>query len=147
MLEGIKLKDLMEPVPQPLLKASATLREIGHAFVDHGNEFFYVSDDGETLDGVLTVTDLLRGRATGATETTPASELMTKNPVALAGDDSCAVASAAFREYRLKTLPVVDQKGSRKLIGCIRVRRVMAYVFKELAGEKPKVSDQKAEVR
>jgi len=147
LLEGIKLKDLMEPVPQPLLKPSATLRELGHAFVDHGNEFFYVSDDGETLDGVLTITDLLRGRATGATETTPASELMTKNPVALAGDDSCALASAAFREYRLKSLPVVDHKGSRKLIGCIRVRRVMAYVFKEMGGEKREVSDQKAEVR
>ena len=52
----------MEPVPQPLLKPTATLREVGQAFVDHTNEFFYVSDDGQTLEGVVTITDLIRAR-------------------------------------------------------------------------------------
>jgi CBS-domain-containing membrane protein len=60
---------------------------------------------------------------------------MSKNPVALAADDTCAVAAAAFREYRLKSLPVVEHKESRKLSGCIRVRRLMAFVFKELRGQ------------
>ena len=135
LLNATPLRDLMEPIPQPLLKPGDTLREVGHAFVEHGNEFFYVSSDGQTLEGVLTITDLLRGRATGATENTPASELMSKNPVALAADDTCAVAAAAFREYRLKSLPVVEHKESRRLSGCIRVRRLMAYVFKELGGQ------------
>jgi hypothetical protein len=36
-----------------------------------------------------------------------------------------------MREYRLKTLPVVERKDSRKLAGCLRVRRLMAFVLKE----------------
>ena len=56
---------------------------------------------------------------------------MTKNPVTVAADDDCSVAANAFREYRLKTLPVLEGKSSRKLVGCIRVRRLMAFVLKE----------------
>jgi CBS domain-containing protein len=126
----------MEPVPQPLLKPDATLAEVGHAFVENPDEFFYVSSDGQTLEGVVTITDLLRGRAGGATAASPASQFMTRNPVALAADDDCALASAAIRECRLKSLPVVERKDNRKLVGCIRVRRLMAYVFKELGKER-----------
>ena len=136
LLRRTPLKELMEPVPQPLLKPDATLAEVGHAFVENPNEFFYVSSDGQTLEGVVTITDLLRGRAGGATAASPASQFMTRNPVALAADDDCALASAAIRECRLKSLPVVERKDNRKLVGCIRVRRLMAYVFKELGKER-----------
>ena len=67
---------------------------------------------------------------------------MTKNPVALAADDTCALAYAALREYRLKSLPVVEGKESRKLAGCIRVRRLLAYVFKELGPDAVAVTEQ-----
>src|SRR5262249_16857670 len=132
LLSRTLIKDLMEPAPKPLLKPSDTLQRVGHAFVEHGNEFFYVSEDGRSLDGVITITDLLRGRAIGASLSTPASQFMTRNPVALAAEDTCAVAVAALREYRLKSLPVVERKESRILVGSLRARRLMAYVFKEL---------------
>jgi len=135
LLKGTPLRDLMEPVPQPLLKPTHTMREVSRAFVENGNEFFYVSSDGASLEGVVTITDLLRGRDGGATAETPASEFMTKNPVALAADDDCAVASAAIRECRLKSLPVLERNDSRKLVGCIRLRRLMAYLFKGLGSE------------
>jgi Mg/Co/Ni transporter MgtE len=57
---------------------------------------------------------------------------MTKNPVTVAADDDCTIAANAFREYRLKTLPVVENKANRKLAGCIRVRRLLAFVLKEM---------------
>jgi CBS domain-containing protein len=122
----------MEPLPQPLLKPETTLTEVGHGFVQTTNEFFYVSSDGQTLEGVVTITDLLRGRAAGAIGTTPVSEFMTKNPVVLAADDNCAVAATSLREYRLKSLPVVERKDNRRLVGCIKARRLMALVFKGL---------------
>jgi NADH dehydrogenase len=133
LLKRTSLKQLMEPVPQPLLKPDTTLREVGQAFVQHGHEFFFVSGSGQTLDGIVTVTDLLRGRnSNGQSDpTTPVSEIMTRNPVAVAADDDGAVAATVMREYRLKTLPVVEQKDSRKLVGCLRIRRLMAYVLKE----------------
>jgi NADH dehydrogenase len=133
LLKQTPLKALMEPVPQPLLKPTATMREVGQAFVEHCNEFFYVSSDGQTLEGVVTITDLLRGRENTADGdgSTPVSEFMTRNPVTVATDDNGAVAATTIREYRLKSLPVVETKESRKLAGCLRVRRLMAFVMKE----------------
>lgn len=129
LLSKTAIRDLMEPVPQPLLKPTATIREVGQAFVDHGNEFFFVSTNGQDLDGVVTITDLLRIQPGNGSALV--SEFMTKNPVTVAADDDCSVAANAFREYRLKTLPVLEGKSSRKLVGCIRVRRLMAFVLKE----------------
>ena len=138
LLEHTLIKELMEPVPEPVLKPEATLQEVAHAFVENGQEFFYVSGDGRTLGGVITITDLIRGRSAGANLSTPASEFMTKNPVALASDDSCAAAAATIREYRLKSLPIVESKETRKLVGCLRVRRLMAYVFKHIGQDSDK---------
>jgi NADH dehydrogenase len=133
LLRKTPIKDLMEPFPKPLLKPTGTSQDAGRAFVEHGNEFFFVSADEQNLEGVVTITDLLRTQdATGAT---PINEFMTKNPVTVAIDDNCTVAATAFREYRLKTLPVVQDKISRKLVGCIRVRRLMGFVLHETAGK------------
>lgn len=136
LLRKTPIKELMEPAPQPLLKQADTLHEAGQAFVEHGNEFFYVSGDGQHLDGVVTITDLLRTEPGKTDRNTPVTDFMTKNPVTVAVDDDCSVAATAFREYRLKSLPVVDQKNDRKLVGCIRVRRLMAFVMKETAKDK-----------
>lgn len=133
LLSRTAVKELMEPAPEPLLKPTATMHEVGKAFVEHGQEFFYVSGDGQTIDGVVTITDLVRTQPASANSSTPVSEFMTKNPVVVALDDDCSVASNVIREYRLKNLPVVERKDNRKLAGCIRVRRLMAFVMKELA--------------
>jgi CBS domain-containing protein len=129
MLKQGKLRDVMEPVPQPLLKPDNVLADISKAVVEHGNEFFYVSADGQILDGVVTMTDLLRARSGGATRDTKVVDIMTKNPVALAADDDLSIASAAMREYRLKSLPIVEAKDNRKLVGCLKIRRLMAYIL------------------
>jgi NADH dehydrogenase len=131
VLRNTPIKELMEPVPQPLLKPAHTLHDVGRAFVDHGNEFFYVSADGKSVDGVVTITDLLRTQP--GNSSMPVSDFMTKNPVVVAADDDCSVASLALREYRLKSLPVVERKDCRTLVGCIRIRRLMAFVMKETA--------------
>jgi len=135
-------KDLMETVPQPLLKPTATIRDVGRAFVEHGNEFFFVSSDGQTLEGVVTITDLIRGQT--GNSACLVTEFMTKNPVTVAAEDDCTIAANCFREYRLKTLPVVEKKNGRKLVGCIRMRRIMAFVLKETAGQGLSTTDPKA---
>jgi NADH dehydrogenase len=134
LLKCTRLKDLMEPLPQPLLQPNMPMREVGRAFVEHSNEFFYISSDGQTLEGVVTITDLLRGgtNAHDGSGSLPVSEFMTRNPVVVTLDDDCALAATTMREYRLKSLPVVERKDSRKLVGCLRIRRLMAFVFKEI---------------
>jgi NADH dehydrogenase len=136
LLKKTPVRELMEPVPQPLLKPDSTLGDVGLAFVRDGNEFFYISSDGQSLDGIVTITDLLRARSTGAAGETKISEFMTRNPVTVSSDDNCATASTALREYRLKTLPVVERQDSHKVTGCLRFRRLMAFVFKELERSK-----------
>jgi len=129
LLTGELVEKLMEPPPQPLLLPSASLREVSEAFVRHHNEFFYVSADGKTLEGVVTITDLLRAGARpsdGNGEITVAS-FMTPRPVTVSPNDTCATAAGAFREYRLKNLPVVRDG---RLVGCIRLRKIMAFVLK-----------------
>jgi NADH dehydrogenase len=149
LLRGTPIRELMEPVPKPLLQPATTMREVGRAFVEHGQEFFFVSSDGQTLEGVVTITDLLRGQDGQTAGATPVSDLMTKNPVAVAIDDDCTVAAGALREYRLKSLPVVEHKKSRKLAGCLRVRRLMAFVIKEMdaRSESSEAVAQKPELR
>jgi CBS domain-containing protein len=132
----------MEPVPQPLLKPNASMQEVGQAFVEHGQEFFYVSADGQNVDGVVTITDLYRSGPDLIGSDTPASQFMTKNPVVVAADDDCSIAATAIREYRLKSLPIVERKDSRRLVGCIRVRKLMAFVMKEIAAEKSAFSNE-----
>jgi len=147
LLHRTPLETLMEPPPQPFLAPTATLREVGRAFTEHGHEFFYVSGDGQTLEGVVTITDLLRGSAGGGSGDIPLSEFMTKNPVTLSPGDTCAVASSAIREYRLKHLPVVEHKDNLKILGCIRVRKLMAFVFEQTAKTPPveKLAETKAQ--
>jgi NADH dehydrogenase len=135
VLKGTSVTELMDPVPQPLLKPTMTLREVGQAFVDHTNEFFYVSSDGQTLEGVVTMTDLIQGQSSGATANTPLSEIMSKNPVALSIEDTCATVANALREYRLKTMPIVQSKETRKLAGCVRARKLMGFVMKRVPRE------------
>jgi NADH dehydrogenase len=145
LLRRTPIKELMEPAPQPLLNPTATMHEVGQAFVEHHNEFFYVSVDGQTVDGIVTITDLLRGQSGAATSATTVSAFMTQNPVVVAADDDCSVAATAIREYRLKCLPVVERKDGRRVVGCIRIRRLMAFVMKEMAAAaKPEAQTPKS---
>jgi Mg/Co/Ni transporter MgtE len=137
LLQRTSVRELLESVPQPLLQPTATLREVAQAFVTHRNEFFYVSSDGQTLEGIVTITDLLRAQSPTTQPTTLVSEFMTRDPVTVAIEDNCAVAVTVLREYRLKSLPVVENKTSRRLVGCLRVRRLMAFVLKETAAAAP----------
>lgn len=132
LLKRTPVKQLMEPAPQPLLRPDTPLRQVSQAFVQHQQEFFFVSEDGRTLDGVITITDLVRSREKTLSSQATAADVMTRNPVTVTLDDDCTVAASAIREYRLKSLPVVRGKEDRVLAGCLRVRRLMAYVLKEV---------------
>ena len=56
---------------------------------------------------------------------------MTKDPVAVSLEDSSFSAAATLRDYKIKWIPVVDQKQSRRIVDCISVRKMMAYILKE----------------
>jgi NADH dehydrogenase len=130
-LRDAVLADYLEPIPQPLLKPTDTLTEVTRVFGRHSPEFFFVSADGMKLDGIVTLTDILR--AQGSPAETPAADFMAKTPVAITATDTCLVAAAAFREHGLKFLPVVTDKQSLRLVGFIRARQLLTGVLQQTA--------------
>jgi len=137
-LRHFTLADFIEPPPQPLLRSTDTLRDVTQVFADHNADFFYVSGDGLRLDGIVTLTDLLRAQGGGRHGTTPVTEFMTRNPATITQTDSVLIAASAFREHGLKFLPVVTDQSSRRIAGFIRARKLMASVL-QLAGTRPPV--------
>ncbi len=128
-LRTFSLSEFIEPAPTPLLKPTDTLYEVTHQFARHPSDFFFVSPDGARLDGMITLTDLLRAQNNGVKPETPLAEFMMKNPTVLAATDSAIIAASAFREHGFKTIPVVADKTSRRIVGVIRVRRLIARVL------------------
>jgi NADH dehydrogenase len=132
-LRGLALADFIEPAPTPLLKPADTLAEIMQVFAVNNSDFFYVSRDGVQLDGVVTLTDIMRAQANNAPLEAPAAWIMTKNPSAITQADTCIVAAASFREYSLKFLPVVADQQSRRIVGFIRARKLLAAALPRMA--------------
>src|SRR5262249_44011055 len=62
-LRATRVQELMKEAPTPLLKPTATLRDVASQFVGGPQEFLYISSDGENLEGIVTMTDLMRARS------------------------------------------------------------------------------------
>lgn len=132
-LRGFSLNDFIEPTPQPLLPPTLTLRELYRVFANEKPDVFFVSADGERLDGLVTITDLLRANANGLDPTTPISAFMIANPATICASDTPLAAAGAFREHGFKYLPVVTDATSRKIVGYIRARKLMAGVVQKIS--------------
>jgi NADH dehydrogenase len=128
-LRDFKLADFIEPAPQPLLRPTETLFEVTRQFGEGHEPFFFVSSDGERLDGLVTLTDLLRAQATGISPETPLADFMIRHPAVISTTDTCLMAASAFREHGHKLLPVVHDKESRSIAGVIRARKLIARIM------------------
>jgi NADH dehydrogenase len=128
-LREFKLADFIEPAPAPLLRPTDSLYEVTHQFARNPSDFFFVSPDGARLDGMITLTDLLRAQSNGVKPETPLADFMKKDPASLAVTDTALIAASAFREHGFKTLPVVADKTGRRIVGVVRVRKLIAKVL------------------
>lgn len=132
VLRSLKLADFIEAAPTPLLRPDTTLRETMRVFAQHTSDFFYVSADGAKLDGVVTLTDLLRAQGQSAAPDAPASSFMSRDPIYLTQNDTPMMAAVAFREHGFKYLPIVADQQSRRIVGFMRARKLMARVMEEV---------------
>ncbi len=128
-LRDFKLADFIDPAPQPILRPTETLFAVTKRFGESDEQFFFVSTDGDRLEGLVTLTDLLRAQATGITAETPLGDFMIKNPVVITATDTCLIAAAAFREHGHKLLPVVHDRDSRSIAGVIRARKLITRIM------------------
>lgn len=132
-LRGFALRDFMEAAPEPLLEPGATLQMVTRLFASSSTAALYVASAEGRLEGMITITDLLRVQGDGRPQDTPVSEFMTQNPVALTETDTAIVAASAFREHGFKTLPVVADRQSLRLVGVVRARHLIARMLDSLA--------------
>lgn len=133
-LRSFALADFIEPAPRPLLAPAATLREVTRQFADSTNDVFYVAGEGDRLEGLVTLTDLLRIQSRGAAPTTPVTEFMVRKPAAIVATDTALIAASAFREHNYKTLPVIADATSRRVVGIVRARKLIARLLEALPG-------------
>ena len=131
-LQRFTLAEFIEPAPQPLLKTTDPLSQVTRVFAEHTPDFFFVSGDGARLDGIVTLTDLLRAQAQNSPPGTPAEQIMTKMPITILATDTPLIAAAVFRENGLKYLPVIADQASRRIVGFVRARKLMARVLQEI---------------
>lgn len=132
ILRQTPLTEFIEPAPEPMLKPTITLREVNKVFSEYSNEFFYVASDGVHLEGIVTFTDLTRAFSSGAKMETPLAEFMIKEPIAVSIKDTSLVAVSTLRDYRLKSIPLVDERQGGRIAGYISARKMMAYVLRAL---------------
>lgn len=129
-LRDFKLADFIDSAPLPILRPTETLFEVTKRFGESDEQFFFVSADGDRLEGLVTLTDLLRAQATGMTADTPLGDFMIRNPAVITTTDTCLIAAAAFREHGHKLLPVVRDRDSRSIAGVIRARKLITRIMK-----------------
>lgn len=134
-LRTFELRELIEPAPQPFLSPATTLRELTAAFADSANDTFHIVSAGDRLEGVVTLTDLLQAHGRALPLETPVGEFMTRSPAALLASDSALVAASAFREHRHKSLPVLAEAESRRVVGLIRARRLIARLLQAIPAD------------
>ncbi|MFI5335724.1 MAG: FAD-dependent oxidoreductase [Opitutales bacterium] len=131
LLRHLSLADFIEPAPRPLLQPADSLQQVARLFAADSADFYFVSRDGVRLDGIITLTDLMRAQSAGAPVEAPAAMFMTRNPVTVLATDTVPVAAAAFREHGIKYLPVITDQATCRLAGFVRARKLMARVLEQ----------------
>jgi len=128
-LRALALADFIEPAPQPSLAPTTPLREVTRHFAESTNDVFFVAGAGDRLEGIVTLTDLLRVQGTGAAPETPVAQFMVAAPAAILATDTALLAASAFREHGYKSMPVLADAATRRIVGLVRARKLIARLL------------------
>ncbi|MBI5426478.1 MAG: FAD-dependent oxidoreductase [Opitutae bacterium] len=128
-LRALALADFVEPAPQPFLAPTTPLREVTRLFAETTNDLFFVAGPGDRLEGIVTLTDLLRVQGNGAAPETPVAQFMVAAPAAILATDTALLAASAFREHGYKSMPVIADAASRRIVGLVRARKLIARLL------------------
>ncbi len=128
-LRALALTDFVEPAPQPFLAPTTPLRDVTRLFAETTNDLFFVAGPCDRLEGIVTLTDLLRVQGNGAAPETPVAQFMVAAPAAILATDTALLAASAFREHGYKSMPVLADAASRRIVGLVRARKLIARLL------------------
>ena len=122
-----------------------TVRELTEMARGRRTRSWPVVDEESVLLGIVTETDLerhiLESEGDGDDQNVLVLDIMTRAVTTCSVDESIRIAFRRFAEGDVQLIPVVDQNGSRTLIGVLR-RREMLWAYRELADEHQKLLDK-----
>lgn len=137
-----KVSDVLERKGDCLstIKPADTIATLSRRLRDEQVGALIVSDDGRTVDGIISERDIAYALTThlGELHTMPVSSLMTRSVISCAPTDKISEAARVLRENRIRHLPVTDGK---KLLGMIGMRDILMQRLDEIRHSTKKVAN------
>ncbi len=116
------------------IRESETVEALSALLRQHRIGAAVVSNDGRTIDGVITERDIAYGVAVhgAAMHAMPVSSLMTRAVIACAPDDEVSLVTSTMLARNIRHIPVVTD---RQLVGMVSIRDVLKVEVGELQQE------------
>jgi len=122
------------------IKLNDTINQAAEMLSEHRIGALIVSDDGETVDGILSERDIVReiGKNGIGCMSNCACDLMTKTVVACAPSDSVISLMAKMSKGRFRHMPVVNDG---KLVGVVSIGDVVKARIELIEQENSALTD------
>lgn len=141
LLEHEPLSKFIEPLPEHWLTPDNTAHEAVLWFDAHAAEFLCVLEKDGSLNGLVTRYELLEAFfVKGKSPETTVREFMRPDPVTVTPDETTLAVGELLNKHDLLWVPVVESTHNRRLIGIIRVERVLRFLTEGGRTDRPVVS-------
>ena len=134
ILAGLKVQDaLTNKKRMVLIPQHMPLREILTLITDTSNSYFPVVDDAKRMVGIMSLDDIRNVMfEEGLSELVNAKDMATSEVITVTQQDNLQDALRKFTLKNIEEIPVVDIKNSRRVIGMLNRRDVIAVYNNEL---------------
>lgn len=130
-----RLLDTQKSVERTFVSPDTSIREVLGVLASKNVGAVVVTDDGETVQGIISERDIVRGLHSVGAELLgkPAREVMTEKVVTCAVTDRAAGIMAVMVAKHLRHVPVVDDGG--RLISMLSIRDLLQLRLLEVQSE------------
>jgi CBS domain-containing protein len=124
-----------------MIHPHTTVTNALHALADHRVGALVVSEDGETISGILSERDIVRGMARAGADLLPqpVQAIMTTDVKTCTTDDTVEHLMAIMTGGRFRHMPVIDE--DRKVIGIVSIGDIVKERLGELEDETQTLKD------
>lgn len=130
-----RLLDTQKSVERTFVSPDTNIREVLGVLASKNVGAVVVTDDGETVQGIISERDIVRGLHSVGAELLgkPAREVMTEKVVTCAVTDRAAGIMAVMVAKHLRHVPVIDDGG--RLISMLSIRDLLQLRLLEVQSE------------
>ena len=130
-----RLLDTQKSVERTFVSPDTSIREVLGVLASKNVGAVVVTDDGETVQGIISERDIVRGLHSAGAELLgkPAREVMTEKVVTCAVTDRAAGIMAVMVAKHLRHVPVIDEGG--RLISMLSIRDLLQLRLLEVQSE------------